>query len=217
MLIIFDLDNTLIDRNKAYLEWFREWYTTKHTRAMIDNKLLSKIMDVDNNGECEPLESGSKILSLIDDKTSTAEEYWAMSEALIDFIRPCKDVNQCLDTLSNRYQLALLTNGSINRQEKKLKNSALAKYFDLIRVSGGLGFKKPEPEAFASIYDHFNRAPEECLMVGDSEANDIAPAKELGMRTVKVSGFLHNDKNRSIADVSINHVSELMSYLHDQC
>jgi len=217
MLIIFDLDNTLIDRNSAYLEWFRHWYTTTRQNSTVDNKLLTQIMNVDNNGECDPIEASNRILSLIDDKITTAKEYWEMSEKLIDFICPCKEVNQFLDTIPHHHKIALLTNGSVKRQEKKLKNSALDKHFDLIQISEKVGFNKPHPAAFESIYHQFNMIPDECLMVGDSEINDILPAKKLGMKSVKVSGFLHNDENRSIADVSINHVTELTSYLHDQC
>lgn len=48
------------------------------------------------------------------------------------------------------------------------------------------GYAKPDMELFRRACERAGVAPEDCLMVGDSFANDILPARALGMRTVLI-------------------------------
>lgn len=62
-------------------------------------------------------------------------------------------------------------------------------FFDpsLIFLSCDIGVAKPDPTAFrraAEVLARDGITPAECLVVGDSPANDIAPAREAGFRAV---------------------------------
>src|SRR2546422_502214 len=50
-----------------------------------------------------------------------------------------------------------------------------------------VGWRKPHPAFFDAAAVAAGHPPDQCAMVGDSEANDIVPAHERGMRTVRVA------------------------------
>lgn len=49
-------------------------------------------------------------------------------------------------------------------------------------------YTKPHPEYYAEILAHIGRPAPQCLMVGNDLANDILPAKAVGMSTFWVTG-----------------------------
>jgi len=55
--------------------------------------------------------------------------------------------------------------------------------FDEVVLSYEVGMRKPEPEIYILTAKRLNLKPEECLFVDDAEEN-LAPAKELGMKTI---------------------------------
>lgn len=82
---------------------------------------------------------------------------------------------------------AMLTNGASRPQRRKLASAGLDGLFDPIVVSGEIGVGKPDPAAMEHVLDRLGAAPSECVMIGNSLRNDIAPAAALGMKTVWVN------------------------------
>ena len=58
---------------------------------------------------------------------------------------------------------------------------------DRIVTSMDVGYRKPHPAIFAAALTAGGCAPDACVMVGNSELNDIQPAKLLGMRSIRVA------------------------------
>jgi HAD superfamily hydrolase (TIGR01509 family) len=50
-----------------------------------------------------------------------------------------------------------------------------------------VGWRKPHPAFFAAALSAADHPAGECVMVGDSERNDITPARALGMLTIRVA------------------------------
>lgn len=66
-------------------------------------------------------------------------------------------------------------------------DAGLADYVAEYVTSFDVGWRKPHP-AFFEVAGIAARHPwSQCLMVGDSEPNDIAPAKQRGMHTIRVA------------------------------
>ena len=73
--------------------------------------------------------------------------------------------------------------------------------------------RKPDPRPLAAAIDAVYSQPERAVMVGDS-ANDIDPAKALGMRSVAVSfGYSRGAVAALGADKVIDNLSELREVL----
>jgi HAD superfamily hydrolase (TIGR01509 family) len=63
----------------------------------------------------------------------------------------------------------------------------IAHLVDGVVTSIDVGFRKPHPAFFEAAIQETGCEPAECVMIGNSEANDIQPAVELGMRTIRVA------------------------------
>ncbi len=67
----------------------------------------------------------------------------------------------------------------------KLERLGMAGLFDSADGSAALGLSKPDPRLFLAVCARLGAAPADCLMIGDRIDNDIAPARLLGMRTIR--------------------------------
>lgn len=86
-----------------------------------------------------------------------------------------------------RWRIGLLTNGLPQIQQAKVRSLDLESRMDVIVcadefVPGG----KPAPEVFTRTLDALGVPPDRAVMVGDHPENDIAGARRLGMRTIRV-------------------------------
>jgi len=121
-----------------------------------------------------------------------------------------------LEELREKWELGLIAN-----QPKTTKNylqeTGLTKYFKVIVLSEDVGYSKPNPKIFLHALATANCQPEKALMVGDRLDNDIAPAKAIGMKTVRIKrGLMAIQKplsNMEIADYEIYNLAELPSLL----
>lgn len=85
--------------------------------------------------------------------------------------------------LSNQYTLAIVSNFYGNLKTV-LKDFGLEKYFKVIVDSKVVNVRKPDSEIFTIAFKEMGLRPQEVLVVGDSELNDIEPAKKLGCQTI---------------------------------
>ncbi|MGH2711931.1 MAG: HAD family hydrolase [Actinomycetota bacterium] len=93
------------------------------------------------------------------------------------------DAKRALDVLHGRYRLGVLAN-----QERWIRQTmardGIDGYFDVWAISAELGVDKPEPGIFEHALREAAAPAERCVMVGDRLDNDIAAAKEQGMRAI---------------------------------
>jgi putative hydrolase of the HAD superfamily len=81
-------------------------------------------------------------------------------------------------------------------------------FFEDVFVSGEIGEEK-SPHFFRKVLAEIRARPSECIMVGDRMDSDIAPAKKLGIYTIRVlQGPYSKEKGR--ADAHISNFSELL-------
>ena len=66
-----------------------------------------------------------------------------------------------------------------------LRDYGLRPYFDVIAIDEILGVSKPDPAIFRWALEQANCAPEEAIMIGDRADVDVAPAKTMGLGTVR--------------------------------
>lgn len=98
---------------------------------------------------------------------------------------PREGVREALAALSDRYRLALAANQGAYIHDL-LAEHELRRYFDEAAISGEIGVAKPDPAFFRHLLSACETTPGRAAMVGDSLPNDLRPAHELGMRTVRV-------------------------------
>jgi putative hydrolase of the HAD superfamily len=94
------------------------------------------------------------------------------------------DVAPCLDALPQGMKLGLITNGDSVQQRDKLKALGLANTFDAVVASADIGIAKPDPRIFRHAAGQLGVAPERCVYVGDRHDSDARAAAAAGMTGV---------------------------------
>ena len=192
--IVFDLDNTLIDRQGAaydmysdmiadvFPQWDRmsiEFETAVH-RLMLWDEYGSIGKDHVFGRFCKTYQLDAEWEKKLTDR-------WV--QCFGDYTRAFPESRPTLEKLKCKYRLGLLTNGYSHMQRRKVELSGCADLFEEIVVSGEYGIHKPDPEIFRVICNKMGILPEEVIFVGDTFSTDIYGAVLAGMKPV----FLHSD------------------------
>src|SRR3989442_12954643 len=98
------------------------------------------------------------------------------------------DAHSTIQKLSRRdVKLGIISNVSSHEVAMGiLDNVRLTRYFDEIITSARVGIRKPDPGIFRYALMRFKARPEQAVMVGDSEKNDIGGGYISGLKTVLV-------------------------------
>jgi len=117
---------------------------------------------------------------------------------------------EILKYLKPKYNLHIITNGFHEVQEKKLKNSNIDVYFDVIVDSEMVGVKKPNPLIFEFALNKASTTVKKAIMIGDSLEADIIGAKTVGFKTIHFNA--HNELPHDICPM-INDLREIKAFL----
>lgn len=220
MLIIFDLDDTLIDTSGCITHYKLE----DALRAMVKEGLLvpdfSAALDLlrrlDSTAESarsavaeflEILNAGKHFLSV-----GVKEIY--DTEILHLPIFPLEGAVDILSELGSQHQLALVTVGKSSLQMDKLKKAGIdSRFFSKIVVTEDRN-KKPHYQA---IVDELGYAPTEVVVCGDRIPIDLIPARELGFKTVHVQwgrGLNHLGYKGDV-DYGVSELKEIKNIVSD--
>ncbi|MCX2679489.1 YjjG family noncanonical pyrimidine nucleotidase [Galbibacter sp. EGI 63066] len=129
---------------------------------------------------------------------------------LPDFNHLFSDAVDILEYLHPKYNLHIITNGFAEVQQKKLQNSGIDYFFQVVMNSETAGVKKPNPLIFEKALKQARVKPENALMVGDSYEADILGAKKVGMKTIL---YTPNGGYLNVKTHIINELEEIKSYL----
>jgi FMN phosphatase YigB (HAD superfamily) len=83
-----------------------------------------------------------------------------------------------------------------------------------IVTSLDVGWRKPHPAVFAAALNALDRETDRVAIVGNSEASDIIPAADLGLRTVRVA-IEETAPEESRADAVVTSLSDVPAAIHD--
>ena len=194
--VMFDLDDTLLDRDKAVELMFEviieKCYKNTDIPKIQYNNMLGEFKKYDNRGY------GSKtvLLNSLFDKfpptfripETEFREFWD-SNFHKCFSKDEERVNTVIK-LQKYVKTAIITNGSVQSQRGKIKHTNLDKLFDIIIISDEVGVHKPDPKIFELALNKLNVLSESALYVGDRLEKDILGCQNAGMR-----GVWFNPKN----------------------
>ncbi|MDF1739874.1 MAG: HAD family hydrolase [Verrucomicrobiales bacterium] len=208
--VAFDLDNTLIDRDAAFLRLIKDWvaviYGKKHS-------LINHILEQDDHGHSNRDELFQFLAQMNIFGGNSVGLKNRFAREFPGYFASSSEVHDLLKRLQERgIELALLTNGGAQIQREKLERASLTGFFDpeKILVSGEIGFDKPAPEAFAALNKKMNTPPANTLFVGDHFEKDIVGASTAGFQTCWITPDVENRVNdSSVFDFQISTLSEL--------
>jgi len=128
------------------------------------------------------------------------------------------EIRGVLKQLAGKYGLGVIANQP-KETTKLLENLGLTRFLKVVVLSEEVGFSKPDPRIFLYTLEVARCKPEKAMMVGDRLDNDIAPAKHLGMLTVRVKrGMMIYQKplgETEVPDYEIYSLKDLIGILEN--
>ncbi len=213
--ILFDLDDTIHDRNSSLCK-FVDFFILRYCDALdYDSKLIVKdvFFEIDNKGY-KPRE---EVFKELQDRVSW--KYKPDLKELIDFwnvefpkcAEPMLNIYNVLDYFINKnIKMGIVTNGNSNFQNTKIDKLDFRKYMKTIIISEEVDIRKPDPKIFHLALSKIDSNNEKTLFVGDNPLIDIKGAIDSGLVSVWLShGQVWNIKHY-IPGYIINDISELM-------
>src|SRR2546428_12551888 len=206
--LIFDLDGTLIDSKRDLIQ---------SVNAMLQGMGRETLHEATISGY---IGHGAPQLigQALGNGATEAERERALKfflahyeEHKLDSTCAYPGVTEALDELRG-FSMAVLTNKPVRVSVRILEGLGLGKNFRA--GNGGTGFgKKPDPLGARGILEEFGAAPEEAMLIGDSEG-DVQTARNAGTLAVTVNyGFGTHDRAAYPADIYLDRLTELVPLL----
>jgi putative hydrolase of the HAD superfamily len=187
--LIFDLDNTLMDRDYTFRSFSTQFVQDflghlepKEAQAVIEDMILRDADGYrDKDGFFAEL---SEVLPW--EQPVTAGHIRAYyDESYINHGAPMKHAEEILRYCQERgYVLGLVTNGKKDIQNTKIDILGLRDYFKVIVISGEVGIAKPSPEIYQLAVERLGVTADETLFIGDHPVNDIWGAGKAGLEGI---------------------------------
>jgi putative hydrolase of the HAD superfamily len=198
--ILFDIDNTLINRDAALRRFLVQILPQKDAEVILQR-------DQSGNAVQGTHEWIAQAYPVLGDTADTVAAN--IRKGIIEALHPDPDVLALLECLGRHYALGLVSNGGGSTQRQKLDRAHLEGYLRVIVIEGEAGIAKPEPGIFELALKALDVFPRDVLFVGDSPTQDIASAGALGLQTCWVSHGATYPDRVSRPDTSVSSVLDL--------
>lgn len=221
--LLFDLDGTLFDFDAAEHNAFRKTCETFH--LPYSDKLMQTYAQI-NDSYWKLFEQGkvsqpelavrrfADLYAHLNLKGDANQANLCYRRYLGESSQLLPDAVPVCQALSEKYTIALITNGIADVQRNRLSNSPLMKYTNNVFISEAIGSQKPQKEYFDYVYAKLHIAPSEALVIGDSLTSDI-----LGAQNAQTDSCWYNPAKKInphphiVPTYEISHLPQLLSML----
>lgn len=112
----------------------------------------------------------------------------AYFSAFVDHAVPLPGTLEMLTALHGHYRLGLLSNLThAPAATHILARLGMTRFFDVVLVSGQLGYRKPHPRVFHALVERFQVPREQTAFVGDNLEADITGAHQAGLQPIWIT------------------------------
>jgi putative hydrolase of the HAD superfamily len=211
MLILFDIDDTLVDHSAAFRKALTALHRHSGSALSLDGfvdactaaqrrhfaRYVAGMLSYEQQRRARIREACSGTLS-----DHEADELFAVYLHEYEACwRLFDDVLPCLDRLAN-HQLGVISNGQSEQQRKKLACLGISDRFDYVLISEECDWAKPDVEIFAHALSSLSKDADAAFYIGDRYELDAAPARKAGLCGVWL------DRHKSASDSSHRPVIE---------
>jgi phosphoglycolate phosphatase len=212
--VVFDLDGTLVDTapdlhahlNEMLADLGRPGFALADVRPMIGDgarMLLWRGLDA-SGGMPEGVDIETLFAEFLRRYTARPLRFGAAFDGVEDALRALGAGGTKLGVCTNKPQAPT---------DRLLAELDLARHFPVVIGGDSLPVRKPDPGHLLAVLKRLGAAPEEAVLVGDSE-NDVRAAAATGMPCVLVSfGYTQTPARALGAARVIDHMSELAAAL----
>ncbi len=197
--VLFDLDNTLADREAAFSGWCR-WFAREHLslrNAESIKHVVATLVALDDDGHLPRETFFHRVKAQYPNLDTEADVLIeAFRSELSTHLPPLDDATATLLAAldGSRLPWGIVTNGSSQNQRRKLRHLGLESRAGCILISEEIGLRKPDAAIFRLAAERLGAPIPQVLFVGDHPEADVVGAGSAGMQTA----WLH--RNRSWPD-----------------
>ncbi len=213
---LFDLDNTLFDRDSACRQWARTFIDEQFEDLDAEGRgrVLSVFMQIDRGGLTPKTDLFMSMRhlypSISQDVPTLCERFYA---EWLQYMELYEDSVVLLDFLAkSAIPFGIITNGP-QYQAWKIEKMRLRERTECIFISELFGAHKPDPSIFLAGAEKLGLPPSEILFVGDNVDADIRGAQSVGMRTAWRRQGRIWDTRLAPPDFEIDTLTELLTVL----
>lgn len=209
--ILFDLDDTLLNREASFEQFLRLQMQRLKLPLELQPHYAECVRVLDQGGKGDR----QQMFSILQQEFFPG---WHAGQLEDDFERHEWDspvlypgtYTALLQLRALGLKLGIVTNGSNKSQRAKMAFSKLSEYMDLVLVSEAVGLQKPDPQIFRMAVDQLAVVVKQCIFVGSHPEQDILGAQKAGLR----AAWLHHGRlwehARVQPDWRLESVSELV-------
>ncbi|MDQ0279514.1 HAD superfamily hydrolase (TIGR01662 family) [Arthrobacter silviterrae] len=184
MLLLVDLDNTLVDRASAFNSWSVDFVRLLRR----PDSEAAWLIESDRDGY-EPRDSLARAIKerfrldtavedLVDRLLYEHVDSMTMEDCTKKALKNAKE---------HGWKIAIVTNGTTTQQTLKIQRVGLEPYVDAVVISEAERVKKPDSKIFQIAAQRLNSELTGGWMVGDHPTADIAGGQAAGLETGWVS------------------------------
>ncbi len=200
-IIIFDMDGVLLDSEKLYMDMNQAFFKRLGANISIAEhqtfiglsatKMWNYIKEKANlQQSVEELKEQEKELKHV----TLKETNLLPTVGVIDFLELLKREN---------FTIAIASSGLRKNIDLILQKLAMEKYFELIISGEQVERGKPEPDIFLKVASHYQRPPEDFVVIEDS-TNGVLAAKMANMFCIGYFNPTSGGQDLSKADIIID-------------
>ncbi len=192
-IILFDLDDTILDFHKAEASALSAVLRQLGIEPL--ESTLARYSEI-NAAQWRLLEAGEltreQLLTrrfdlLFEELGVKASSKMAQSiyeNSLMDEYFFIDGAQELLEYLHQKYDLYIVSNGNLIVQQGRIASAGIAKYFKNVFISEFAGYDKPQKEYFDYCFVRIpNFSREETMIIGDSLTSDIQGGINAGIHT----------------------------------
>lgn len=190
--IFFDVGGVLMDdseseewRKNMVLDVLKE-YDAAFTRKEIDEAFYRGSSFVGNTDAniIKVLVKEEKICQkLIEEAKKRRSLRWSTMKEFSERSHFTEGIKEVIEELSKYYNLGIIANQP-HEINDRLEKEGLLQYFKNVGLSAEKGLHKPDPLLFKQILEESGALAEKSVMIDDNIERGLAPARNLGMKTV---------------------------------
>ena len=210
--VLFDLDNTLLDRDAGFMRFCSELYRTstsiRKTHTEEEAVALMVSFDADSRPRADMIGDMIRLWPGVFDNVEHGMRVYSKEyPRALHLELPTR---RLLENLRDQgIPTAVVTNGPTNIQRAKARESGVEGLVRSVVISEELGIAKPEEGIFLRALELTGASATTTLFVGDNPEADILGAQGLGMLTA----WVHRGREWPYAgqrpDYLVGHVSEV--------
>ncbi len=210
MIILFDLDGTLIDSTDAIVSTFHYSFDVHEVKHPTDKEIMALIG--------YPLDIMYKELGIEEDKVwdfvaTYKEEYRKISTTKTQLLACAKEA---VENASKIASLGIVTTKTGSYSEILMEYFGLMQYFDVLIGREHVQNPKPHAEPILKALELLDTKNKEIWMIGDTKL-DLISAKNAGVNSIAVlSGYNEVETLKEYSEIVMNDALEAVEFLKNR-